>query len=237
MRETTMNTRNNIKTTLSVICLAGILAVAGSAKAITYSLNVPNSGLSGVTGPYGQVTISLIDATHADITFTTTANAAGNFLLSDGSTVDLNVNGPVTVGTITGSGQPQTPNAPPAYTVVNPPGVSQVDGFGKFNLVIDNTGNPNGFQSGVQTVNFSLTLTSGAWLSDAGVLTGNLDGKLLAAHVYVATPSWANTGVTGFATTDGTSPTPPVPDGGSTVALLGFAVLALGSLRRIISRN
>src|SRR5947209_5423010 len=83
------------------------------------------------------------------------------------------------------------------------------------------------------TISFTLTNTSGTWASDTTVLVANAQGAFAAAHIFVTTsPANASNSalVTGFAANGGST----VPDGGTTVMLLGAALGALGMARRFI---
>ena len=100
-----------------------------------------------------------------------------------------------------------------------------MDGFGVFNQTIDSS---DGFTHSSSTISFTLTNTSGStWANVAAVLAANSEGLLAAAHIFV-TVSPANAAnevlAEGFAA--------GVPDGGTTVSLLSFALLGVAVLRR-----
>jgi hypothetical protein len=80
--------------------------------------------------------------------------------------------------------------------------------------------------NGASIISFVLTNTSGTWLGAANVLALNTQKWKVAAHIQIAT------GLTGFAAgPSGGS----VPDGGTTVMLLGAALGALGVVRRYLT--
>jgi uncharacterized membrane-anchored protein len=106
-----------------------------------------------------------------------------------------------------------------------------VDGFGVLNQTINSF---DGFMHSSSTIRFTLTNTSGKWLTAASMLVANADGAMAAAHIFVTTlPLNAANGAvsTGFAANGGAG----VPDGGTTVMLLGVALGALGMARRYAS--
>jgi hypothetical protein len=210
---------------------AVLMAIAGfglqQADAFTSQLNVGNTAISGFTGPYGTVTITLVNSTTATVTFTSNTVAGNIYLFGDGSSVALNVNATTfSVSGISGSNA-GTGFTPGPYTLA---GAGNVDGFGSFNLRINSF---DGFTHSSDTITFTLTNTSGTWASAADVLAFNADGFDAAAHIFVTTsPANAANGaiVTGFA---GEGPG-SVPDGGTTVMLLGAALGALGMARRFL---
>jgi len=102
-------------------------------------------------------------------------------------------------------------------------GANNADGFGSFNQTTDNF---DGFNAAVTSVSFVLTNTGAGWANAMSVLTANASGWLAAAHIFVIGDQ---TVVTGFAAGPGS-----VPDGGTTVMLLGAALGALGMARRYL---
>jgi hypothetical protein len=194
---------------ITVIAVLGVVLVFGlamQAAAYTSIITEANADLAGYgfTGPYAQVDISLTDATHADVTFTgLTSTFGGNpviYLMGDGGTAALQVNASTfTVSGLTGTNS-GTGFSPGGFTVLISP-VPPVDGFGKFNLVIDDD---DGYTHAVDTLAFTLTNTSGTWASDADVLALNAAGYDAAAHIFPASnPASATndvyTSMTGFA--------------------------------------
>ena len=201
---------------LAILLLTMVVFGLQQAKADFISrLNVGNPDISGFPAPYGTVTISLNGAgTEATVTFT----ALDSYLFGAKNAVDLNVNGPFTLGTITDNG---------AGTFTRDLiGGSQVDGFGDFNLRISAT---DGFPDAASVVSFTLT---GNWTSADTVLTfnsggGNPGGPFdAAAHIFAG----GATGVTGFA---GEGPG-GVPDGGTTAMFMGLGLTTLGLVRRFL---
>jgi hypothetical protein len=183
-----------------------------------YSLNAGNPALSPYSAPYGSVDVNLTDATHATITF----SAATGYLFGGQGTAGLNVNAASwSVSGITASGVGPVSNA----------GSGNEDGFGNFNQTLDSF---DGFLHASATVSFTLTALTGGWANSASVLT-NPNGYYVAAHIYVIGVGDAL--ATGYASgnTGDDGGTPQVPDGGMTVALLGFAIAGIGMACRKIA--
>ena len=215
-----------------VIACAGFVAFAVQpAKAdFIFNISTGNPALSGYAGPYATVDVNLVDATHATITFTSLTNSGHIYLFGDGSSVGVNVNATSwTLGPVTGSNA-GTGFTPGPWTSA---GSQNVNGFGIFNQVIDSD---DGFTSSSDHISFSLTNTSGTWANAMAVLLANSGGSLAEAHIFVTLdPANAQNGAlaTGFAANG----TETVPDSGTTVALLGFALVGIGFLRSKFSRN
>jgi hypothetical protein len=180
------------------------------ADTVDYTLGTSNSPGTLGTGPFGTAHVDLTSSTTATITFT----AASGYLFVDGGSVAVNVNAAAngwTIGNFTSNGDP-----------VSGDGAGNEDGFGSFNQKVSMQNSSNG----ASIISFVLTNTSGTWLfSAANVLAFNGQNWKVAAHIQIAT------GLTGFAAgPSGGS----VPDGGTTVMLLGAALGALGMARRFL---
>ena len=215
------------------------IAVAGlglqHADAIQYTLSSGNSALTnaGFTGPYATVTVNLVNSTTATVTFNSlTQTIGGNtyvYLMADGSSGAVNVHaGSWTISGMTGS------NSYPGFSAaqLTNAGSQNVDGFGVMNQAVNNF---DGFSYAMTTLSFTLTRLSGTWANAGAVLTANLQGALAAAHIFVAqliNGQLVNVNVTGYAANGGAQ----VPDGGTTVMLLGAALGALGMARRFLKR-
>lgn len=181
------------------------------AKADTVDYTLTNSNSPGTlgAGPFGTVHVDLTSPTTATITFT----AAPGYLFVDGGSVAVNVNaGTWTIGTFNSNGDP-----------VSDAGAGNEDGFGGFNQKVSMQNSSNG----ASIISFVLTNTSGTWLSAANVLAFNANNWLVAAHIQIQD----GTGNTGFAAGPGGG---SVPDGGTTVMLLGAALGVLGMARRFL---
>jgi hypothetical protein len=212
---------------LAVGLVSAFVATPASAV-LVFDLNAGNAAISGFPGPYAQVSVNRTDATHATITFDSLTSGGNIYLMGDGSTAAVNVNATsFTITNITGSNS-GTGFTPGPYSVANPPGTSNVDGWGLFNGVIDSF---DGFTHSSDTVAFDLTNLSGTWGTDSDVLSANADGHLAASHIFVtAFPADASNGAlaTGFASN---GPTTPVPEPAA-LALLGVGLVALSLIIR-----
>jgi hypothetical protein len=183
------------------IAVAALTVIAGlglhQAKAdFVFDLTVGNSAISGYPAPYAQVDVSLTSSTTATVTFTSLLNSGNIYLFGGASSVDVNVN--ATAFTLTGftGSNAGTGFTPGIYSQGSP---GNVDGHGVFNGIVDSF---DGYTHSSDNISFTLTNTSGTWLSAASVLAPNGSGFLAAAHIFVTTsPADASNGAlaTGFA--------------------------------------
>ncbi|HEU0046345.1 MAG TPA: VPDSG-CTERM sorting domain-containing protein [Nitrososphaera sp.] len=195
---------------IALIAIAGLGFQQAKADIYSFDLTNGNSAISGFPGPYANVQVNLTTGTTATITFT----AYSGFLIGAAQAADVNVNSNNwSIGSFSWTGG----NANTNFT---DSGAGNADGFGSFNQT---TKNFDGFTSAVSMVSFVLTNIGGSWANALSVLTANLSGWLAAAHIFVIADQ---TVLTGFAAG------PSVPDGGTTVMLLGMALGALGVARR-----
>jgi len=213
-----------------LIAIAGLGLQQAKADTFDFNLTTGNSAIAGYSGPYASVHIDLNAAgTVATITFTSLTNSGNIYLMGDGGSVAVNVNATSwTLGTVTGTNA-GTGFSPGAYS---DGGTSNQDGFGSFN---QNINSADGFTHSADRITFSLTNTSGTWASAMNVLIANAQGAFAAAHIFVTTSpaNASNTALaTGFAANGGST---NVPDGGTTVMLLGAALSALGMARRFLT--
>jgi len=196
----------------------------------TYSLGVGNSAISGFPGPYATATVDLNSAgTSATITFTSLTNSGNIYLMGDGGSVAVNVNGAYTLGSITGSNS-GTGFTPGPYS---DGGSGNEDGFGSFNQTINSF---DGYTHSSDTISVVIDKSSGTWSDASLVLTPNSDGYSVAAHIFVtSSPADASNGAlaTGFAANGTVVPEPS----SLALGLLGVMGLGLAGLRRLVRRN
>jgi len=196
---------------IGAVCAA--FAVQSARADFISELTVSNlPGMS--TGDFGTVDVSLNVATQtATVTFT----AAAGFSFGDGSSAAVELN----TSSFTEAFVSETPtNNFKAFAFDQ-----QVDGFGNFDLALDQ----NNFKIKLSSITFTVTNTSGIlWATDADVLAFNEQGFDAAAHIFSS-----STGLTGFAAE---GPGTHVPDSGTTAMLLGGALAGLSLVRRYLKR-
>jgi hypothetical protein len=209
------------KTIISAAFLALALAAAQPAKAITiYTLTTGNSAISGYSGPYGTVSVSLTDSGTANITFT----AAAGYVFGGQGVAAVNVNAASwTIGSFSG--------VPASSGPLSDGGANTEDGFGTFNQTVDSF---DGYNSAFTSLSFKLTSSLGTWGSDSSVLAAISGGWFVATHVFVVGPNGAL--ATGYAAGVEGGGGPGAPDGGSTVVLLGCALAGIGAVGRKICK-
>jgi hypothetical protein len=182
------------------------------------TLDTGPGGTTGIT--YGTVTVSLNVATQtATITFHSNTSLDYHFIDSSAAAVQVNATSFT-------------------FAIVNDTSFSSfsqgdtVNGFGQFNLVVNNT---DGWADRVDTISFTVTNTSGTLWTDASqVLAFNnhtQNGGPFDAAAHVATQGGS---LTFFVAEHGGGVF--VPDGGTTVMLLGMGLGALGMARRYLKR-
>jgi hypothetical protein len=201
-----------------------------SADVATITINTPN--FSGDTGPYATVTITLITPTTANVEFDSLSNGGNLYLMGGASAADLNVNatsfsvGPVTeANTQTGFS--------PTWSSNDLFSTSSVDGFGKFNL---NVNNSDGSADSATKISFTLTDTSGTWSSAANVVIVNSGGYLAADKIFPCPndpplhpcSSSSTIGTGGFAAGNVVTPTPEP----ASMLLFGTGLLVIGTVVR-----
>jgi len=168
---------------VATLLLLTVGALRCSADEVTLTLTFPDS-LGSAVGPYATVTINRTSTTTATVTFDSLSNGAagGNtYLMGNASAADLNVNG-IGVVTVSGlSGSNPLTGFTPAGIVLADGGSGSVDGFGTFDLTIDDNGS-NSFLDSATEITFTLTRSSGSWTSASNVLTPDAKGYEAAIH-------------------------------------------------------
>lgn len=203
-------------------CLLAFLLMSASAFATTnYSLNLIN-GSPGISGPYVNVAVNLVDSNTADITFTTLIT---DEVIFDQGAVAFNLNGTassISFLTSSPSGNPAAGGQIPAGGTVTPN--AQEDGWGVFDYTVDFFDGPS---NGVTSITYRVDLASGTWASDAFVLDTNVQGRHAAAHVWLPTGGEGST----WYVTDGPTSVPEP----ATMLLLGLGLIGVAGIRRKLS--
>ena len=211
--------KNKLTPLLSGICLAGVLALPMGAMAVSYDITVDHSSGSGLgTPPYGTVTLN---QNGSAVDFTVHLVTGYEYVLTGaGDNMDFKFNATgVSLGDIT-----ITQNAP--KTLIAQTGSFNGDGTGSFGFGITGDGQKNGgagkFASDIM---FSVANST---IGD--FTTANSLGFLFV--VDIISPDGKSTGP---AAVTGTN-TRSVPDGASTMALLGTGLAGLGLVRRKLGK-
>jgi hypothetical protein len=211
---------------VGVLALLGVLAVgaaAARADSIPYLISAGNTAVSAYPGPYAEVLVDLTSSTMATITFTSNSVGGYTYLFGDGASAAVNVNATSwTVGSFAAS------NAGTGFSpgTLSNGGSGNVDSFGVFNQTVNDF---DGFMHAADSVQFTITNTSGTWATAGDVLTPNADGNVAAAHLFVCSADgYGNCNQADGALTTGFASQVPEP---STALLVGVASSILAARR------
>jgi hypothetical protein len=228
-----MNKLTYIAAVLTAVLALG-LSQAHATPSVTFESDYgqANPDISSFPGPYAHLSISL-SGQIASFTFTSNTNGGFTYLFGGNKGLGFEVNSTAfTVGTLTGfrtGGFTGTLTS----TFDAAGNIGGFNGFGTYNFAINDT---DGFGDAYDKLTFTLTNTGTPWLTANDVLTLNAANFDSAGHVFVAQlvngVYVSEGGITGKAA-EGPGGV-PVPDGGSTVMLLGLGMSALGLARRFL---
>jgi len=201
-----------------LLSLLIVVMAAANVFAYSYDLNLIN-GTVGITGPYVNVDVSLVDSQTAKLKFTTLV--ANEVMFGEGA-VGFNLNGTYSGISIISSSPSGNPD--PNHFVDLLIG-SQQDGWGNFDYALKFWDGPG---NGVTSITLQVTLASGTWASDAVVLDTNAAGHHAEAHVWLPT---GGDGSTWFVSDGPVSIPEP-----ATLLLLGLGLLGLAGTGKKIQK-
>jgi hypothetical protein len=184
---------------------------AGQARAAIVDLTLGNSGLSGLAGPFAQVTITDISGgVQLDVQALDTSSLGNNVqhaqITSFGFNLAAGSPSSLTLSYVSPPGQPS------GWSTTL--GSGNLDGFGHYDFVVG----PNGNSSSVREVKFDLTA---AGLTSSSFLTSG--GYSMAAHWFSNTGTGQNQ-ATGFISGATAVPEPSTVACAGTVTLFGLAL-------------
>lgn len=215
-----------MKKTRLLAVVAGIalfLAMGVSARAddASFTIDVPNSGLSGTPGPYATVDLHL-NGSGGIVVTVTMESAFGMFGHGEGGgAFGFNVDGT----SLPAGFAVSAPVANAGYTGAGLSvdlGGGQMDGFGNFDVTIQD-GTPG---DGLTSMTFTVTSTAG-FGSVYDIVDTSCGSEFCGAH-FVVHVAPTNGNPTGFAGDSGSTPVPEP----ATLTLLGTGLLGLGGLIR-----
>jgi hypothetical protein len=214
------------KTLLSLGCLA-TLGVATSSFANSYGFTqiTANGGAAGVAA---QLSVGVTNAGGGQVSFTfhnvgSLASSITDVYFDDGTLLGIaSINSTAGVS----FNDPANPQSLPGGNSVNPPFVTTQD----FSADSDPPAQPNGVNAttdDLETLTIIFNLINEKTYDDT--IAALFDGTLrIGLHVQ----GYSNGASEGFINTPPDGSVVQVPDGGSTIAMLGFALLGAGALRR-----
>jgi hypothetical protein len=213
-------------TLIQTLVLALLGATHASAGIVTtLTLTNPNSAVSPYPGPYGTVTINLVDSTHATIALSAANDGTHFYSFGADGALGFNVNATSwTMSNLAGS------NSGSGFSGNNlsDGGAGNEDGFGSFNQTVNEF---DGYGWSLTSISLKLANNSGTWASSDSVLAPNASQHLAAGHIFVSsTQNFSSAVATGFVTN---GPPSAVPEPSTLIGGCLGCAMALGyGLRR-----
>jgi hypothetical protein len=188
-------------------------------------LNTVNPG--GGPGPYVKVTVNETSSTTATITFDALSDAVAAYLLIDGGSAAVNVNGTATIGTISGTNS----NSGFSPGPFSDGGSGAQDGFGSFSNSVNSF---DSYTHGATEIVFTLIASAGTtWANAAAVLTPNNKGFEAAAHIAIcSTTPTCDVTAAAINTVFASTPAPIVGAGLPALTMACGGLIALARRRR-----
>jgi hypothetical protein len=227
--------KSTVSRTWSGLFAAGLLAafafVSPSAQgsSITYSLDITSTCCG--PGPYGSVTLTTNGTNEVD--FLVQLNDPNVFVFGGQDGVfGFNLNVPAANVTITVSAASIAAGFS-SVAVGGTPQNEHMDGFGKFNYVIQGDANhTQGASTPIgQTLSFSVVDTAGPINLDSFAIN-SIGGIASFFSADIANRPLGGTVSTGIVGTDGSTPPQSIVPEPATFAIAGVGLLGLGLLRR-----
>jgi hypothetical protein len=224
-----------IKPLLGASAFAAMMfSAAPQAKAIAYDLNYEFSGAQAPAGlsPWVQVVITDSGVGSVTLQFNNVGLTSNENVSWAGVNLADTYRGALLFSPVTKVGVFDAPTiSQQTGSQTSDPGTYKADGDGYFDVALsftDGAGNPNGVFGVGESATFTITSTVGGLDASDFDLTSYTGGGNGVWHAAAHVQNTTGLGAGGSGWIGDTT----VPDGGTTIALLGSAMLGAGFLRR-----